>query len=877
MRRKVYFLEYKFALYSKHASLCLLFCLKAITFLPIVRNIYITLLVKALQNCKLFDREYYLASNPDVAESGKDPLLHYVAYGDEENRQPNILFDPKFYKQGAKNKLCNVNSLLHYLTVGRYKKISPSPWFDAEYYLSINRDVRLNKMEPLTHFIFYGGREGRSPNRQFDSEFYMSEYSDVSESGVNPLIHYIQFGRAEGRLTNSNQPYYVEDVVESKSRKNEFINVSVAGINPFQYKCRSVNEIAIIIPVYDQRKLTLRCLKSVLESKSEMDFDVVVVNDASTDNELIADLKKLNQLGWIKLINHKKNKGFVHSVNFGIEASGDKNVIILNSDTEVYDYWIDRLHSAAHSKKNIASVTPLSNNATICSYPIFLRDNPYPLEVSGRLIDEIASSVNKDKIIETPTGVGFCMYMTRHVIHCIGLFNTKLFGRGYGEENDWCQRAIKAGFQNLIAPNIYVSHFGGASFKGEKQKLIDKALEAVEKKHPSYQEQIQKFIADDPLYVARLNIDWERLRLQSKNKNALIVCHERGGGTARRIKEFEKELDESGFGVYYLKPVNNRKEYVRITNSICQKIPSSPSFKLDEYELLATKLSELKITAIYVHSLVDYKHEAPDYIAKLARYMKIPLNVEIHDYAMVCPRINLIDKSGMYCGEANEYECDKCLMINDNEFGVRDIAYWRKLNHKMLSFAQHIAAPSEDCKIRINRYFPDIKINVIPHLDERVTVRTNSVLPFTRIEKHIHIVVIGAISKMKGYDVLLECAKDAKRRNLKLKFTLMGYSLNDNLLRQQGVNVTGRYFDHDAEQLLVDLNPDYVWLPSLWPETYSYTLSIAFGAGYPVVAFNIGAIAERLKNNRKDDCLLPLEAARNPEAVNQYFLELKAA
>ena len=100
----------------------------------------------------------------------------------------------------------------------------------------------------------------------------------------------------------------------------------------------------------------------------------------------------------------------------------------------------------------------------------------------------------------------------------------------------------------------------------------------------------------------------------------------------------------------------------------------------------------------------------------------------------------------------------------------------------------------------------------------------------------------------------------------------MGYSMNDIALRNQGVVILGKYDDTQAVKCLLDINPDLVWLPSTWPETFSYTLSIALSAGFPVTAFDIGAISNRLRALEIDQYLMPFELANQPSKLNQQFL-----
>ena len=72
--------------------------------------------------------------------------------------------------------------------------------------------------------------------------------------------------------------------------------------------------------------------------------------------------------------------------------------------------------------------------------------------------------------IELPTGVGFCMALNRNVLKKIGFLDEQTFGKGYGEENDWCMRAYKAGYKNVLIPNLFVYHKHGMSFNEDPNK-----------------------------------------------------------------------------------------------------------------------------------------------------------------------------------------------------------------------------------------------------------------------------------------------------------------------------------------------------------------------------------------------------------------------
>jgi len=157
-----------------------------------------------------------------------------------------------------------------------------------------------------------------------------------------------------------------------------------------------------------------------------------VINDASPEPKIIQYLQKLSENNKIKLLTNKLNMGFVKSVNTGLFHNTACDCVLLNSDTEVFHNWLDRLYSAAYSEQYIATVTPFSNNSELTSFPIIHHDNQFSGNFSASQIDLIAASVNHEKTLKIPSGVGFCFYIKRKCLtECGGLNETDIL-RGYG-------------------------------------------------------------------------------------------------------------------------------------------------------------------------------------------------------------------------------------------------------------------------------------------------------------------------------------------------------------------------------------------------------------------------------------------------------------
>lgn len=838
------------------------------------RRAYQHLVAALLRRSGCFDADYYLESNPDVARSGCDPVLHYVTHGEAEGRQPAPLFDPSHYRQQLDAGAIGVNALLHYAWVGRRRGLSPSPWFDQRFYLSRYPDVASAGVDPVEHYVRYGGIEGRSPSQRFDGAFYLRNNPDVAAARVNPLLHYLRHGRAEGRLACPAGDAMVDDVSHEQAELMVAEPPSEAewvGLEGRAYQ--SGVKVDVVVPVFKGYAETLRCLLSVLKAPVTIPYCVTVVDDASPEPRLVAALERLRDLGLISLIQNPENLGFVGSVNRGMALHRECDVVLLNSDTEVYGDWLDRLYRTKESQARTGTVTPLSNNATICSYPRFAYDNPYPLEIDYPSLDTLASRLNAGVVVDCPSGVGFCMYIVRAALDDVGLFDEQTFGRGYGEENDFCQRAMAKGWRNLISAEVFVRHLGAMSFQGDKAQRVAEATQTIGRLYPAYHQDVANFIAADPLYQARQRLDWARMLRQRAEENLLLVCHGRGGGTERNLREVAQRAEAAGKGVFVLRPTRYDPARVHIIHARVRNVPNLAGFHIADLDGLSTACRDLGITDIQVHSCIDFAPEAPATFRALADASRARLTFHIHDYELICPRINLADEQGVYCGEPDITGCNRCLASRGSESGARDIEAWRHRFGLALSGTCQIVVPDTDVAERLKRYYPDVALEVCPH--EESVVPANEPLRIAASHDTTHtILVIGAISAIKGFHILRQCAEAARKHRLPLKFVLMGYSYDDATLERAGVTVTGRYDDDDALSTLNGLRPALIWLPSTAPETYSYTLSLAIKSGYPVVAFDLGAVASRLRKAQYPSTLLPLDMLKKPEAVNQQLLQI---
>lgn len=266
--------------------------------------------------------------------------------------------------------------------------------------------------------------------------------------------------------------------------------------------------VAIVVPVYRELALVRACLDSVQASlaHNRTPARIVVIDDASPEPALSRWLDTLAAGGRITLLRNPCNLGFIETVNRGMRALPDHDVLLLNADTQVHGDWIDRLARALYAGPDVASVTPWTNNGEISSFPTIGQAAPAPGARELALLDDSAAAVRAapgGADVELPSCCGFTMLIRRTVLDAIGMLDGSALVRGYGEEVDWCMRARAAGWRHLQATGVFVAHAGTVSFRAEKTLRVAQNRSVVVARYPGYYPEFAAFLRDDPLRAAR--------------------------------------------------------------------------------------------------------------------------------------------------------------------------------------------------------------------------------------------------------------------------------------------------------------------------------------------------------------------------------------
>ena len=613
------------------------------------------------------------------------------------------------------------------------------------------------------------------------------------------------------------------------------------------------NAADVVVPVYNAPAELRACVSSIL-AHLRSDVRVVLIDDASPDPAIAAYFAELARLAHpqLLLLRNDLNLGFTGTANRGMQLSR-ANVVLLNSDTMVTRGWLDALLHCAATDSTIGTITPFSNNAEICSYPRFCEDNPWPDAGDPDPVQAALSAAAVPTYPDLPTGVGFCLFLRRAMLDQIGLFDPA-FGLGYGEENDLCLRAARAGWRNVLADNAFVVHTGGRSFAGQKADLGPRNTALLLGRHPHYLDMVHGYIAADPLRPLRLAASARLAVDAAPGRGILHVIHHHGGGTETHVRALIAGSRQS-WRHYLAIAVDDtwQVEEHRADGSVV-----TFEFVRGEHELWRNFLGGIcatfGIALIHLHNISACREGILTALADLP----VPFGYTVHDLNFACPTITFLASDGMFCGGVTDVAtCTRCLAAQPM-FPDADIAQWRRRHHHLLQRAAFRIAPSRWAADMLARYFPDCPAEVIAHgtpdgaappAPQSPVAPTTFSLPDDGAPT---VAVLGAIGPDKGSRRLERLVALARARGAWVRFVLIGYMdvLHGPWQSEDArFTVHGRYDPADLPDLLAHYRVALVLYPSAGPETFSYTLSEAWASGRPVLVPPIGALDERVRDS----------------------------
>lgn len=639
-------------------------------------------------------------------------------------------------------------------------------------------------------------------------------------------------------------------------------------------------QITIVLPVYNAFDLLSDVLQRVLDN-TDLTYRMIVVEDKSSDPQVRPYLRDwyagldtdLSQR--VEVLENVENLGFIRSVNRALERAIEFNnhVVLLNSDAFVPERWASRLVEPVFMHENIATVTPMSNDAEIFNVPVICQRSALAPGVAD-LIDIAAQKLSSAAIFaEAPTGVGFCMLMNIEYLKLEPQLDT-IFGKGYGEEVDWCQRVTSHGGRHLGHAGVFVEHRGGTSFGSEeKLKLIRNNNGIVSCRYPDYDQRVQNFIHSDPMSSPRLALAFSWANAQAINENSgpvpIYFAHSMGGGAEHYLeKRVQEDLSARSAAIVIRFGGSHRWNLeVHSKNGLT-------TGAMDDEETLHEFINMISHREVVYSCGVGDRDpiQIPALLRKLSKGPNSTLDILIHDFFPLSPSYTLLNEEGTFSGVPTADSTDPA---HQNQSGTskNSLAEWREAWSEAMAAADQITAFSQSSH--------DLVLKAYPEVSDKIRIKRHKLLiDITRVDESEHNVdqtvigVLGNIGFPKGAK-FLEDFSNYLEENEGASLVVIG-DVDPAYQLAASTTVHGPYERKEFDGLVREYGITDWLIPSIWPETFSYTTHEAIATGLPVVAFGIGAQGDAVHRAFGESNVLSLtQMLIDPHVVYEQIVKPK--
>lgn len=590
---------------------------------------------------------------------------------------------------------------------------------------------------------------------------------------------------------------------------------------------REAEPLTIVLPVYDAHDVLRECLDRVVRH-TRGDWTMIVIDDASPDPRIRPMLEEFRDAhSCVELIGLDQNVGFVGAVNHGLQRamSGAHKgaVVLLNSDALVPDRWDPRL-LAPLSDASVASVTPMSNDAEIFGLPAICA--PVSLRLgAGDSIDATAARLapGQAKAV-APTGVGFCMALARSWLMQVPQLDTA-FGRGYGEEVDWCQKVRALGGQHLGCATLFVEHRGGGSFGSDaKAALIAKNSATISRRYPNYDLEVQRFVASDPLAGGRLALAcaWAETA-RGAEAVPIYLAHWMGGGADIWLRGVIEARSADGMPTIVVRVGGPCDWQLEVSGP-----GGTTACRTNDLSAVHDLLAPITMRRVIYSNGVGARYPLglPAVLMSLAG--EGPVDVLFHDYHALSQDFVLMRPRDRYRGPRVGEDRTGWQPPVDAEWD----AAWRPL----LEAAENLVCFSAESGRLLSLARPTLanKIDVRPHVARRLPAVIAPPASAPRV-----LASLGNLAEHKGAGVMADLSRGWKRRFPGAKLILLG-DIDPSFSLSRDARLHGGYGADEIPDLARQYGITHWVIPSICPETFSFTTHEALSTGLPVLAFDIG-------------------------------------
>lgn len=611
---------------------------------------------------------------------------------------------------------------------------------------------------------------------------------------------------------------------------------------PILPRAPATTRITIIMPVFNAFDMLPETLARVV-ANTDLDWHLVAVEDRSTDPAVRPWLREFAQAqgaARVTLLENDANLGFIGSVNraFGVALARGDHVVLLNSDAFVPPGWAGRLVAPILNLDKVASVTPMSNDAEILTAPVICARAPLAVGAVD-VIDAAATRLGgPDLLVDVPTGVGFCMVVNIRAL-AEGPQLDPAFGRGYGEEVDWCRKRAATGWRHLGHGGVFVEHRGGQSFGSEaKLRLVAENNARITRRYPGYDAEVQRFIATDPLRGPRLALAlaWAGAHAADGGTQVPVYLgHNLGGGAALWLqRQIAEDVANTGAAVEVR--VGGPQRWRIVLHTQTGLIEGATQDTATMAALLGLMAAR---RVVYSCGVGDPDPVAlPAILAGLAAGGPHRLEVLFHDFFALSPSYTLLDADGRFRGVPPADSADPAHRLRRPDGTQVTLAEWRAAWGALVRAADVVRLFSHDSRGHVLAAYPDVaeRLAVTPH---RPIHDIPAIARGQAADGGPVLGVLGNIGFAKGAGVVQHAARLLADSGA-ARLVVIG-NVDPAYPLPPSAHVHGDYAAADLPALVARYGIGGWWIPSIWPETFSFTTHEALVTGLPVWAFDLGA------------------------------------
>lgn len=635
-------------------------------------------------------------------------------------------------------------------------------------------------------------------------------------------------------------------------------------LEPVEEQEHGFSGVTIIMPVYNAFDLLTESLDRV-DRHTDVPWHLVVIEDDSSDPRVRPWLRDwaAARTDRVTLLLNEQNLGFIGSVNRALAVAARRGgpVILLNSDALVPQGWASRLLRPLLEDDRIASVTPMSNDATILTVPWIAGRVALQAGAVDR-IDAVALCLSSQARAHIPTGVGFCMAMSRAALDQVPALDP-VFGRGYGEEVDWCRKTAATGMIHLGIGNLFVEHRGGGSFgDAAKARALESSAKIISARYPEFDSEVGHFISSDPLMTTRLILALAWAADKDPDPIHVYLGHSLGGGAEHWLAARIAERTRQDRPTIVIRVGGTRRFSIELHDS-----GGVLAGQTDEIDLVRNLILTVpRRRVLYSCGVGDERPwELPSLLCDLSADEGSTLEILFHDYFPISPSLNLLNADGRYTGIPPADSTDSAHQIASPD-GQVGLLSWRAQWQAAVRQAEQLTVFSNSSSKIVLAVWPEArsKIACLPH---EVLFEMPPLAPVKNGGAGT-LGILGAIGAVKGAQLVSDLAYYLDLQPKAPRLVIVG-EFDHSFALPPSVKVTGRYEPATLPKVLSSYGITAWLMPSVWPETFSFTTREMLATGLPVMAFDLGAQGEAVREAANGYIVAP-----DPTAIYECYRRL---